>query len=113
MGNWATPPQGQMPMCKICKRQGCSHFRRGFAHLLALNPVRNLSRPSGSVDGLSQNNAYPTCEDVGTGEDKVSTTRSYCQPVSFVPQSFETDIVIPSTCPCHGGPILLPPLAEH
>ncbi|EKX36056.1 hypothetical protein GUITHDRAFT_146093 [Guillardia theta CCMP2712] len=87
MGNWATPPQGQMPMCKICKRQGCSHFRRGFAHLLALNPVRKLSRLSGGLfDGLSQNNAYPTCADVKTGEDK----------------SFETDIVIPSTCPCHG-----------
>ena len=37
---WVTPDSSRMPHCKVCKIQGCMHFRRGFAHLLALNQVR-------------------------------------------------------------------------
>jgi hypothetical protein len=36
---WVTPDPSRMPHCKVCKTQGCMHFRRGFAHLLALNQV--------------------------------------------------------------------------
>jgi len=37
---WVTPDPSRTPHCKVCKTQGCMHFRRGFAHLLALNQVR-------------------------------------------------------------------------
>jgi hypothetical protein len=36
---WVTPDSSRMPHCKICNAQGCMHFRRGYAHLLALNLV--------------------------------------------------------------------------
>jgi hypothetical protein len=41
---WVTPDSSRMPHCKVCKTQGCMHFRRGFAHLLALNQVRTRPR---------------------------------------------------------------------
>ena len=39
---WVTPDPSRTPHCKVCKAQGCMHFRRGFAHLLAQNPVSAL-----------------------------------------------------------------------
>eukprot|EP00960_Hanusia_phi_P033733 750624-Hanusia_phi.AAC.3 len=39
---WQVPDMSLMPHCKSCKHQGCMHFRRGFAHLLALNQVLSL-----------------------------------------------------------------------
>jgi hypothetical protein len=44
---WVTPDPSRMPHCKVCKTQGCMHFRRGFAHLLALNQVLNRPRVCG------------------------------------------------------------------
>mmetsp|Transcript_4986 Transcript_4986/g.8016 ORF Transcript_4986/g.8016 Transcript_4986/m.8016 type:complete len:442 (+) Transcript_4986:175-1500(+) len=32
-GAW--PDNAHMPQCKACQRKGCSHFRRGFAHILS------------------------------------------------------------------------------
>ena len=37
--NQYVPGPQHMPYCRKCNRQGCFHFRRGFAHLLAQNQV--------------------------------------------------------------------------
>eukprot|EP00286_Rhodomonas_abbreviata_P026946 CAMPEP_0181296732 /NCGR_PEP_ID=MMETSP1101-20121128/4860_1 /TAXON_ID=46948 /ORGANISM="Rhodomonas abbreviata, Strain Caron Lab Isolate" /LENGTH=254 /DNA_ID=CAMNT_0023401615 /DNA_START=138 /DNA_END=898 /DNA_ORIENTATION=+ len=66
------PENEHMPLCKACQRKGCSHFRRGFAHLLSHNKK--------------------DCENPTIIAVKPAASEGSC----------EQDILVPTTCPCHG-----------
>eukprot|EP00802_Teleaulax_amphioxeia_P007492 Tamp_07498.p1 GENE.Tamp_07498~~Tamp_07498.p1 ORF type:complete len:525 (+),score=63.01 Tamp_07498:267-1841(+) len=69
---WVTPDPSRMPHCKVCKTQGCMHFRRGFAHLLALN--QDCGIPTLATEKCAGDEGQPA----------------------------NADILVPTLCPCHG-----------
>eukprot|EP00288_Rhodomonas_lens_P019642 CAMPEP_0177689544 /NCGR_PEP_ID=MMETSP0484_2-20121128/260_1 /TAXON_ID=354590 /ORGANISM="Rhodomonas lens, Strain RHODO" /LENGTH=253 /DNA_ID=CAMNT_0019199969 /DNA_START=155 /DNA_END=913 /DNA_ORIENTATION=- len=72
IGHSGLPDNEVMPMCKACQKKGCSHFRRGFAHLLSLNKK--------------------DCENPTITAIKPAQSEGAC----------DSDILVPTTCPCHG-----------
>jgi hypothetical protein len=73
---WVTPDSSRMPHCKVCKTQGCMHFRRGFAHLLALNQVRTRPRVLCGCGLRAPQCSKARCVATGFSMCRVSTLRT-------------------------------------